>query len=167
MGILSYRYGVLSDQAEQLRSQYLRACLRERQNNYKFADVQEYFPGNDGSRQFLLLAFSIDTDSAQLPDEMPSAEQYRYTYLSYVDMIFSEKFAVRCRGESFARTEDGELLLYLLMLSPAKYDLWNEHGRGLLDSICNVFMGEFSVPVICAVYQSVEYVIFCSANYYL
>lgn len=140
----------LSDQTVQLRAQYLRACLRGRQNNYKFAGAEEYFPEKAG-RRFLLLAFSIDTDSVQLPEDMTSVNQFRNTYLFCADNVFAEKIVSIGGGVDYGRTEDGELLLYLLLLTPEGEEAWTQRGREILDATCNLFMDEFSVPVICAV----------------
>ena len=136
----------LSDQTVQLRAQYLRACLRGRQNNYKFAGAEEYFPEKAG-RRFLLLAFSIDTDSVQLPEDMTSVNQFRNTYLFCVDNVFAEKIVSIGGGVDYGRTEDGELLL----LTPEGEEAWSQKEREILDATCNLFMDEFSVPVICAV----------------
>ena len=77
--------------------------------------------------------------------------QFRNTYLFCVDNVFVEKIGSMSGGMDYARTEDGELLLYLLLLTPEGEEIWNEKGREILDSTCNLFMDEFSVPVICAV----------------
>ena len=99
---------------------------------------------------------SFDTDSIQPPEDMASETQFRNTYLFCVDNVFSEKVGFLGKEMIYVKTEDGELLLYLLMLTPKGQELWNEKGRETLDSICNLFMDEFSVPVICAVSGETE-----------
>ena len=149
---------LLSDQSELLRSQYLLACLRGRETYYKVSDMSNSFHQQEGYH-YALLAFSVDMNRFSLQKNAQSFIRLRNTYLFAINNVFEELFEPLREKLDYVKTEDGELLLYLIILPEKHLSLWEEAIRPLSDSICNLFIDEFSVPVACIIGRTTEY--FC------